>query len=225
MRILLTGSVPPALQRALRKTGFEIDSAPRDPQAHHDIYAGAYDVILLDVDPPRTNGMALVKRWRSDGVHAHIVVVTSNRTVQHRVEVLSAGVDECVLKPYDHGELLVRLRTLLPAAPLNEESLTVFDLEINVGTRTVRRAGTAIALTAREFEVLHCLALNLGKPVSRAMLREHLYHDAKANTSNVVDVYIRYLREKIDKSFEPALILTCRGKGYMLRGVDGVGAV
>lgn len=215
MKILLLEDGPHALKRILDNAGFEVVAVKDRKDADRKMRAGAFDIVVVDLDLPHTDSIA--KTWRNDGVPAHIVALTSNGTLQRRLDVLSTGADDCIAKPYEHHELLARLRVLTTPAPaVDGQRLTVFDLEINAKARAVKRGGVTIPLTGREFELLHFLAIHRGKPVSRASIREHLYPDDRF--SNVIDVYVRYLRKKIDKGYTLPLILTCRGKGYMLRG-------
>jgi len=175
-------------------------------------------VIILDLVLPKIDGLSLLKQWREDGLSARVLVLTSNGSVEDKVRSLNLGADDYLTKPVHHEVLLARLRALLRRCyHVQGPVLRIHDLEIDASSRSVKRAGQAIHLTPREFAILQFLASHCGKVVSRSLILKYVYDDLNANTSNVVNVYIRYLRTKIDKGFEPPLILTRRGHGYLLR--------
>jgi DNA-binding response OmpR family regulator len=168
---------------------------------------------------PGEDGMSLLQRWRQSGISTHVLVLTARGSIEDKIRGLDLGADDYLTKPFEPGELLARLRALIRRGyQVKSPLIRVYDLEIDTASRTVKRAGQSIHLTPREYALLEFLAYHRGKVATRAMIWEHLYPDEDENTSNVVDVYIRYLRNKIDKGFEPALILTRWGEGYMLRG-------
>src|SRR6516165_10218021 len=167
---------------------------------------------------PKVDGLSLLQKWRRAGVSTHVLVLTARGTIDDKVKGLDLGADDYLTKPFQWEELLARLRALVRRGhQVKDPVLRVHDLEIDTAARTVKRAGQPIHLTPREFALLEFLAFHRGKVVSRSMIWEHLYDEHDENTSNVVDVYIRYLRNKIDKGFEPALIMTRWGEGYLLR--------
>ncbi|MBY0458107.1 MAG: response regulator transcription factor, partial [Gemmataceae bacterium] len=182
----------------------------------------AYDVIVLDVMLPKVDGLTLLKRWRSSGINTHVLMLTAKSATADKVSGLDTGADDYLSKAnLDLEELFARLRALIRRGHQQKDPvLRCYDLEIDTAARTVRRAGTVVHLTPREYALLEFLAFHRGKVVTRSMIWEHLYDEYDENTSNVVDVYIRYLRNKIDKGFDPPLILTRWGEGYMLRGDD-----
>jgi DNA-binding response OmpR family regulator len=165
--------------------------------------------------------LTLLKQWRKDGIGTHILLLTAKDTTEDKVKGLDLGADDYLTKPFQLEELMARLRVLVRRQhQVKDPILRVHDLEIDTSARSVKRAGQQIHLTPREFALLQFLAFHRGKVVTRTMIWEHLYDEYDENTSNVVDVYIRYLRTKIDNAFEHKLILTRWGEGYMLRGEE-----
>jgi DNA-binding response OmpR family regulator len=170
---------------------------------------------------PKIDGMTLLQNWRRSGLNTHVLVLTARDTLDDKVSGLDHGADDYMTKPPQLEELFARLRALIRRGhQVKDPVLRIWDLEIDTAARTVKRAGQPIHLTPREYALLQFLAFHRGKVVSRSMIWEHLYDEHDENTSNVVDVYIRYLRTKIDKGFNPPLILTRWGEGYLLRGDD-----
>jgi DNA-binding response OmpR family regulator len=224
MRVLLVEDHKPlarALRQGLEEEGFAVDVAADGPEGDFKARSAEYDVIVLDVMLPGVDGLSLLQRWRRDGLKAHVLVLTARSGIEDKVRGLDLGADDYVTKPFELEELLARLRALIRRGhQVKDPVLRVHDLEIDTTARTVKRAGRPVHLTPREYALLEFLAYHQGKVVSRAMIWEHLYDEHDENTSNVVDVYIRYLRNKIDKGFEPPLILTRWGEGYLLRGEE-----
>ncbi|MBL8794694.1 MAG: response regulator transcription factor [Planctomycetia bacterium] len=222
MRVLLVEDHQPlvrVLRRGLDEEGFAVDVAVDGEEADFKAKTANYDVIILDLMLPKEDGLSLLKRWRRDGMKSHVLVLTARSGIDDKVRGLDSGADDYMTKPFELEELLARLRALVRRGhQVKDPLLRIFDLEIDTAAHTVRRAGQPIHLTPREYALLEFLAYHRGQVVTRSMIWEHLYNEEDENTSNVVDVYIRYLRNKIDKGFEPPLILTRWGEGYQLRG-------
>ncbi len=222
MRVLLVEDHKPlvrALRQGLEEENFAVDTAADGEEADVKARNTAYDVIILDLMLPRIDGLTLLQRWRRDGIKTHVLVLTARGGIDDKVRGLDAGADDYLTKPFELEELVARLRALIRREhQVKDPVLRVHDLEIDTSSRTVKRSGQPIQLTPREYSLLEFLAFHRGKVATRTMIWEHLYDEQDESTSNVVDVYIRYLRNKIDKGFDPPLILTRWGEGYMLRG-------
>jgi DNA-binding response OmpR family regulator len=224
VRVLLVEDHAPllrALRQGLEEEGFAVDTATDGDEADVKCRSTQYDCVVLDIMLPKKDGLTLLKEWRAAGVKTHVLMLTARGTVPDKVAGLDTGADDYLTKPVDLDELFARIRALIRRGHGQKDPvLRAYDLEIDTAARTVRRAGQVIHLTPREYALLEFLTFHRGKVVTRSMIWEHLYDEYDENTSNVVDVYIRYLRNKIDKGFDPPLILTRWGEGYMLRGDD-----
>lgn len=221
MRVLLIEDHRPlvrALKQGLEEEGFAVDVAHDGEEGDFKAQSADYDVIILDLMLPKEDGLSLLQRWRRKGMNTHVLVLTARSGIDDKVKGLNLGADDYLTKPFELEELLARLRALVRRGhQIKDPILRVHDLEIDTAAHTVKRGGQPIHLTPREYALLQFLAFHRGQVVSRSMIWEHLYNEEDENTSNVVDVYIRYLRNKIDKGFEPSLILTRWGEGYLLR--------
>ena len=224
MRVLLVEDHPPllrALRQGLEEEGFAVDVATDGEEADVKCRTTGYDVVVLDIMLPKIDGLTLLKKWRADGVSTHVLMLTARGSTVDKIHGLDTGADDYLTKPVDLDELFARIRALIRRGHQQKDPmLRCYDLEIDTAARTVRRAGQVVHLTPREYALLEFLAFHRGKVVTRSMIWEHLYDEYDENTSNVVDVYIRYLRNKVDKGFEPQLIQTRWGEGYMLRADD-----
>jgi len=221
MRVLLVEDYKPlvrTLKQGLEEEGLAVDVAYDGEEGDFKAQTANYDVIVLDIMLPKKDGLALLQDWRRKGLKTHVLLLTARDTTEDKVKGLDLGADDYLTKPFKVEELLARLRALIRRAHhIKDPVLRVYDLEIDTAAHTVRRGGKDIHLTPREYQMLHFLALHQGQVVTRSMIWDHIYDEHDENTSNVVDVYIRYLRNKIDKDFQPPLILTRWGEGYMLR--------
>jgi DNA-binding response OmpR family regulator len=222
VRLLLVEDHKPlsrSLKRGLEEEGFAVDLAEDGEEGDYKARAASYDVIILDLMLPKKDGLTLLKEWRRDGVKTHVLCLTARDTTEDKVRGLDLGADDYLTKPFKLEELLARVRALIRRRhQVKDPVIRILDLEIDTSARTVRRGGQLIHLTPREYALLQFLAFHRGKVVTRSMIWEHLYDEHDENTSNVVDVYIRYLRTKIDKGAAVPLIQTRWGEGYLLRG-------
>jgi len=224
VRVLLIEDHKPlvrALKQGLEEEGFAVDVAYDGEEGGYKAQTANYDVIILDLMLPKEDGLSLLQRWRRSNMKSHVLVLTARGGIEDKVRGLDLGADDYLTKPFELTELLARLRALVRRGhQVKNPVLRIHDLEIDTAARTVKRSGKSIHLTPREYALLQFLAFHRGKVVTRSMIWEHLYDEHDENTSNVVDVYIRYLRNKIDKDYDPQLILTRWGEGYMLRGEE-----
>ena len=207
------------LKQGLEENGFTVDLAHDGADGQYQVENYPYDTVLLDLMLPEVDGLTILASLREQGSDVPVLIVTARGEVEDRIKGLNLGADDYLAKPFDLDELIARLRALIrrsrgKPSPL----LTVGDLTIDTNIRTVSRAGTAIQLSAREYDILVYLALNSGRVVSRTELIEHIYETDYEWDSNVIDVYISYLRTKIDKGYPAPLIQTVRGAGYLLKG-------
>ena len=220
MRLLVVEDYPPlrlSLVQGLREAGYSVDASADGTEGLRLAQQTSYDVLLLDWMLPGMDGITLVEHLRRAGNAVHILMLTAKDTVPDRVAGLGAGADDYLVKPFAFPELLARLQALTRRAyGAKDNVIRIADLEIDTGARHARRAGQEIELTAREFALLEVLARRTGDVVSRQDLWEHCYDFASEATSNVVDVYIGYLRRKLEPSHLSKLIHTRRGQGYVL---------
>jgi DNA-binding response OmpR family regulator len=180
-----------------------------------------YDLIVLDLNLPGLDGLQVLRKVRSSEVAIPVLVLTSRSEVQERVRCLDAGADDYLTKPFSFAELSARVRALLRRrGPVAESILKVGDVELDRVQRKVTRAGHAIELTPKEFALLEYLMRNAGRRVTRAMIMENVWNLTFDTMTNVVDVYINYLRKKVDTSPERPLIQTIRGVGYQVGSTE-----
>ncbi|MCZ2340742.1 MAG: response regulator transcription factor [Bacteroidales bacterium] len=226
MRVLLVEdqvSLLKALRQGLEEEGFAVDTAADGEEADAKAHNTEYDVIVLDIMLPKVDGLTLLKRWRESGMATHVLMLTARGTTDDKVAGLDSGADDYLTKPFELDELLARIRALIRRRHhVKTPVLKSHDLTIDTAARHVERSGQRLHLTPREYALLEFLAFHKGKVVTRTMIWEHLYDEYDENTSNVVDVYIRYLRNKVDKGFDPPLILTKWGEGYLLRSDESL---
>jgi two-component system copper resistance phosphate regulon response regulator CusR len=203
--------------RALRSERYAVDVAADGPSGWEFVEAYDYDLIILDVMLPALSGTDLLKRIRRKNQHVPILVLTARDATEEKVRHFEAGADDYLTKPFAFAELIMRVKALLRRGPVARSSvLRVADLEIDRLTQQVRRAGRRIELTAKEYALLEYLAANPGRVFSRTMIIEHVWDQSFEGLTNIVDVYVRHLRSKVDEPFAVKLIRTVRGVGYGL---------
>ena len=209
------------IRRGLASEGLAADVAGTGEDALWMAQAHDYDAIVLDVMLPGLNGFETCRRLRSDGVWAPVLMLTARDSVQDRVEGLDTGADDYLVKPFAFAELLARLRALVRRGELERPGvLEVGDLRLDPATREVRCGSTEVSLSAKEFALLETFMRRPGEVLSRLHLLEHAWDFAYDNRSNVVDVYVRRLRRKIDEPFGRRSLETVRGGGYRLRAEE-----
>lgn len=221
MRLLVVEDEPTIanfVRQGLTEAGYAVDVA-RDGQEGLDYALAAnYDALILDIMLPRLDGIQLLRRLRSQGHKTPALMLTARDTVDNRVEGLDAGADDYLVKPFAFPELMARVRALLRRPPLQLGTVLQFaDLRMDTARYVVERNGRLIELSPREYAVLEYLLRHPNQVLSRTQIGEHVWNFDFYNESNVVDVYVGYLRRKIDQPGEPLLIHTVRGVGYCLR--------
>jgi DNA-binding response OmpR family regulator len=206
------------LKQGLEEQGFVVDLAFDGTEGQYQAEQYQYDALLLDLMLPEVDGLAILKGLRAKGNDVPVLIVTARGDVEYRIKGLNLGADDYLAKPFDLEELIARLRALIRRSRGQSSPLiTIADLTIDSNARSVSRAGNEISLSAREYDLLYYLALNTGRVISKTELIEHIYASDYEWDSNVIEVFISYLRTKIDKGFPLPLIHTVRGAGYILK--------
>ncbi|MFH0915622.1 MAG: response regulator transcription factor [bacterium] len=209
------------VRRGLTEDGQSVDIARSGEDALAMAGATAYDAIVLDVMLPRIDGFEVCRRLRKDGIWAPVLMLTARDAVEDRIAGLDTGADDYLTKPFSFAELLARLRALARRGPVERPAvLEVGSLRLDPATHQVWRGETEIHLSSKELALLEILMRRPGQVLSRFDLLEHAWDYGYENRSNVIDVYVRYLREKVDRPFGKSSIETVRGAGYRLR-TDG----
>ena len=221
MRVLVVEDQPEMnalLVRQLNEAHYSVDGCLNGNDALDYLAGGAYDAVVLDVMLPGVDGLEVLRRRRAAGDKTPVLLLTARDGVEDRVRGLDSGADDYLVKPYALAELLARLRVLIRRrSDQVSDVIAVGDLRVDCAARTAARGGQNIALSAREFAVLEYLARNAGVVLSRERISQGVWNYDYEGGSNVVDVYIRYLRKKIDEGRDRRLIHTVRGVGYVLR--------
>ena len=221
MRILLVEDevkVGSFIRRALEEESYAVDLCTEGEQAIELARTHPYDTIILDIMLPGLSGFEILRQLRKEGVKTSVLILTARTGVDERVKGLDSGADDYLTKPFAIEELLARVRALLRRGSSDSASvLQVDNLVVNPVTREVSRGGQRIELTTKEYALLEYLMRNAGRVLTRPMIAEHVWNLDFDTFTNVIDVYVNYLRNKIDRGHARRLIHTVRGSGYVLR--------
>ena len=221
MRVLVIedeAKVASFIRRGLEAEGYRVDIAPDGEGGLTQAFDHEYDLVVLDVMLPKRDGLSVLQEMRRHKLHVPVLMLTARDTVADKVTGLDRGADDYLTKPFAFEELLARIRALLRrGSSLSPSTLSVADLELNLISRQVSRAGTRIELTAKEFALLEFFLRHPGRVLSRALIAQHVWGVDFDTFTNVIDVYVNYLRKKIDTGFPTRLIQTVRGVGYVIK--------
>lgn len=209
------------IKKGLEEEGYSVDAAYDGEEGLYMAENLPSDVIILDIMLPIMDGLSILKSIRRKGIKTPVLLLTARDTITDKIKGLDSGADDYLTKPFEFGELLARIRALIRRkTDVKDTIIKIGDLEINTANREIKRGGKTIQLSAKEYTILQYMAYNKNKIVSRTDLIEHIYDENFDANSNVMDVYINFLRNKIDKGFKKKLIHTVRGAGYILKEGD-----
>jgi len=209
------------IARGLKEEDFAVDIAGDGKQGAYLAEINPYDLIILDIMLPTYEGVEICRQLRAKKINVPILMLTARGALKDKVMGLNAGADDYLTKPFHFEELLARVKVLLRRSTGNKTSvLKVADLELNQLSHEAKRTGKSIALRSKEFALLEYFMLNAGEVISRAMISEHVWNEQFDSMSNVIDVHVRNLRNKIDEGFKNKLIHTLRGSGYILKSIS-----
>lgn len=221
MRILIVEDekdLAAIIKQGLEEEGYVVDVAHDGEVGLYMVESYPIDAVILDIMLPILDGLTVLNRMRKKGIMTPVILLTARDALIDKIKGLDTGADDYLTKPFVFQELLARVRSLLRRkGEVKQAVIQIGDLEINTASHEVSRNGKLISLSAREYALLEFLAYKRGNVVSRSEIVEHIYHEDADMDSNVVDVYVNYLRNKIDKGFDTKLIHTVRGAGYMLK--------
>lgn len=205
------------IAQRLTKEHYSVDSCYDGEEAIDYIRMADYDAIILDIMMPKIDGLTVLRTLRENGNNVAVLLLTAKDSIDDRVKGLDAGADDYLIKPFAFEELLARLRVLLRTPQQKQNELRVGDLCVSLDTHQVTRSGKEITLSSKEYTLLCYMMRNAGNVLTRERLEQHVWNYDYTGASNVIDVYIRHLRKKIDDGFDQKLIHTIRGHGYVLK--------
>jgi len=221
MRILLIEDekdLAMIVKQGLEEEGYVVEVAHDGEEGLYMAENYSVDVVILDIMLPKLDGLSVLTSMRKKGINTPVLMLTARDALIDKIKGLDTGADDYLTKPFVFGELRARVRSMIRRkTTVKEAVIRIDDLEIDTASHEVKRAGQAISLSAKEYALLEYLAYKKNTVVSRSDIIEHIYHEDSDMDSNVVDVYINYLRNKVDKGFDKKLIQTVRGAGYILK--------
>lgn len=221
MRILLVEDekdLAMIMKQGLEEEGYVVEVAYDGEEGLYMAENYAADVVILDIMLPILDGLSVLTSMRKKGINTPVIMLTARDALIDKIKGLDTGADDYLTKPFVFGELLARVRSLIRRkTTVKEAVIRIADLEIDTASHEVKRGGKPVRLSAKEYALLEYLAYKKNTVVSRSDIVEHIYHEDSDMDSNVVDVYINYLRNKVDKGFDKKLIQTVRGAGYILK--------
>jgi len=221
MRILIVEDekrIADFIARGLKEEHYAVDIAYDGEEGLFQAEINPYDLMIFDIMLPKLNGVDICRQLRAKKINTPILMLTARAAVKDKVTGLNAGADDYLTKPFSFDELLARVKVLLRRlSPVKTSVLKAADLELNQLNHEVKRGGTTIILTAKEYVLLEYLMLHAGQVISRSMISEHVWNEQFDSMSNVIDVHVRNLRNKIDDGYKKKLIHTQRGSGYVLK--------
>lgn len=223
MKILVIedeAKIADVLKRGLESAGFAVDIAETGEAALEVLHGTTFDLIILDLVLPDIDGFELLKKLRNRRITSPVLILSARDAVNDRVKGLEAGADDYMVKPFAFVELMARVRALFRRGTPTPEKLQVGDLALDCISRRVTRAGQLVELAPKEFAILEYMMRHQGRPLSRTMIVEHVWDLDYDGLTNIVDVYIRHLRGKIDDRFPKKMIQTVRGVGYLLESTE-----
>ncbi len=221
MRVLIVEDerkISDFIKRGLKEEGYSVDAAYDGEEGYFLATTGEYDLIVLDIMLPKIDGISLCRKLREEKIVAPVIMLTAKDSVRDKVNGLDSGADDYLVKPFAFEEFLARIRALLRKRDSNAATkLQTGDLVLDLMTHKITRSGREIELTTKEYALLEYLMRNAGTVVTRTMISEHVWDVNFDTYTNVIDVYINYLRNKIDRGHKNKLIHTLRGRGYVLK--------